>query len=240
MKKLIIEAPSGLDPKYKLWAREAAGEMLSLFPEYKSSFQIEFDELCRHGQTEIDQAAFDRLPDDEFKRKFVRLSNGKYLVPYASEAWYLAQSSAENRANGIDAADMEKYGKLKAEGMLHRKSQDIVVSLLGSDIQPAFYGYGIEGLNAVISTPNCNDKEFFITILCTNSAIFSTLPMNGVPIPKTTRLWVSTAPMTNALWAKAIIMTSPGKGWNANGKTVRLSVTNVLPPCGKNWKICPV
>ena len=25
MKKLIIEAPSGLDPKYKLWAREAAG-----------------------------------------------------------------------------------------------------------------------------------------------------------------------------------------------------------------------
>ncbi|MFR0737557.1 MAG: hypothetical protein ACLSHR_11825 [Oscillospiraceae bacterium] len=48
-------------------------------------------------------------------------------------------------ANGIDAADMEKYGKLKAEGMLHRKSQDIVVSLLGSDIQPAFYGYGIEG-----------------------------------------------------------------------------------------------
>ena len=55
MKKLIIEAPSGLDPKYKLWAREAAGEMLSLFPEYKSSFQIEFDELCRHGQTEIDQ-----------------------------------------------------------------------------------------------------------------------------------------------------------------------------------------
>lgn len=164
MKKLIIEAPSGLDPKYKLWAREAAGEMLSLFPEYKSSFQIEFDELCRHGQTEIDQAAFDRLPDDEFKRKFVRLSNGKYLVPYASETWYLAQSSAENRANGIDAADMEKYGKLKAEGMLHRKSQDIVVSLLGSDIQPAFYGYGIEGLNAVISTPNCNDKEFFITI----------------------------------------------------------------------------
>lgn len=113
MKKLIIEAPSGLDPKYKLWAREAAGEMLSLFPEYKSSFQIEFDELCRHGQTEIDQAAFDRLPDDEFKRKFVRLSNGKYLVPYASEAWYLAQSSAENRANGIDAADMENTASLK-------------------------------------------------------------------------------------------------------------------------------
>ena len=59
---------------------------------------------------------------------------------------------------------MAKYGQLKAENMVRTDSQDLVVTLLNEKIEPSFYGYGIEKLNAVLSTQTCNDKEFFITI----------------------------------------------------------------------------
>ena len=49
MKKIIIETPAGTHPKYKLWAKEAAEEMLALFPEYKSSFKAEFSD-CQIGR----------------------------------------------------------------------------------------------------------------------------------------------------------------------------------------------
>ena len=85
-------------------------------------------------------------------------------MPYASEQWYLLAASAENRKKGINGVDMAKYGQLKAENMVRTDSQDLVVTLLNEKIEPSFYGYGIEKLNAVLSTQTCNDKELFITI----------------------------------------------------------------------------
>ena len=54
MKKIIIETPAGTHPKYKLWAKEAAEEMLALFPEYKSSFKAEFSDCRPQNKSEID------------------------------------------------------------------------------------------------------------------------------------------------------------------------------------------
>ncbi len=164
MKKIIIETPAGTHPKYKLWAKEAAEEMLALFPEYKSSFKAEFSDCRPQNKSEIDVNEYVSLPNDDYKQKFIKLPNGKYLVPYASEQWYLLAASAENRKTGINGVDMAKYGQLKAENMVRTDSQDLVVTLLNEKLEPSFYGYGIEKLNAVLSTQTCNDKELFITI----------------------------------------------------------------------------
>lgn len=164
MKKLILETPTGTPPHYKIWAKEAAQEMLSMFPEYKSSFQIEFDDCHPKNKTEISVAEYTALPNDELKSKYFKLPNGRYLVPYASEKWFLAVASEQNKAKGINAVDMEHYARLKAEKMLREKSQDLVVTLLNQPIEPKFYGYGIEKLNSVLSLENCTDKELFITI----------------------------------------------------------------------------
>lgn len=164
MKKIIIQAPGGTDPKFKLWAKEAAQEMLSIFPEYKSSFKVEFDDCRSLQKTEISQTEFDQLPDDDFKKRFIKLPGGKYLVPYASEQWYLQSASEKNKQKGVQAVDMEEYTRLKAENMLRENSQDLIVTLLNEKIEPSFYGYGIEKLNAVLSTQACTDKELFITI----------------------------------------------------------------------------
>ena len=164
MKKIIIETPAGTNPKYKLWAKEAAEEMLSLFPEYKSSFKAEFSDCRPQNKSEIDVSEYVSLPNDDYKKKFIKLPNGNYLVPYASEQWYLMAASEENRRKGINGVDMAKYGQLKAENMIRTNSQDLVVSLVNEKIEPAFYGYGIEKLNAVLSTQTCDDKELFITI----------------------------------------------------------------------------
>lgn len=164
MKKIVIETPSGTSPQHKLWVQEAAREMLEIFPEYKSSFKIEFDDCRPQQKTEIAQADFARLPDDDYKKKFIQLPNGSYLVPYASERWYLEQASAGNRQKGLTGVNMEEYARLKAENMIRNQSQDLVVTLLNEKIEPSFYGYGIEKMNAVLSTLACDDKDLFITI----------------------------------------------------------------------------
>lgn len=42
MKKIVIYTQNSVSPVQKFWAKEAAQEFVSMFPEYKNSFEIEF------------------------------------------------------------------------------------------------------------------------------------------------------------------------------------------------------
>lgn len=164
MKKIIIQTQQGINPQYKLWAQEAVQEMLKMFPEYRSSFKIEFDDSQTNGKDKISQQEFDQLPDNADKKEYIKLKNGEYLVPHASTLWYLRKASQKNRRNKINAVDITEFGRLKADYLEKNLSDAIIFSLLKEQINPPCYGYGIEGLNAVLSTLDCPDKEFFITI----------------------------------------------------------------------------
>lgn len=92
VKKIVIENQNGVDAKYNTWAAEAIGEFLDLFPEYRDNFEIEDRGNYKPDGSEIEQKEFDLLPDNNFKKMCVKLSNGKYLVPYASTDWYVEQA----------------------------------------------------------------------------------------------------------------------------------------------------
>lgn len=164
MKKIIIQTQQGINPQYKLWAQEAVQEMLKMFPEYKSSFKVEFEDDQRSGKETISQQEFDQLPDNADKKEYIKLKNGEYLVPHASTLWYIRKASQGNRRNKINAVDITEFAHLKADYLEKNQSGNILFSLLKEKINPPCYGYGIEGLNAVLSTLDCPDKEFFITI----------------------------------------------------------------------------
>lgn len=164
MKKIIIQTQQGINPQYKLWAQEAVQEMLKMFPEYRSSFKVEFDDNQTNGKDKISQQEFDLLPDNAEKKQYIKLKNGEYLVPHASTLWYLRKASQGNRRNKINAVDITQFAHLKREYLEKNQPDVILFSLLKEKISPPCYGYGIEGLNAVLSTLDCPDKEFFITI----------------------------------------------------------------------------
>lgn len=83
-KKLVLEFETGLPPKYKKWAKEAAENFVSLFPEYKDSLTVDIDGTPTHiSRNELEniisrstQASpqairnlFEEQPDGTFLRK---------------------------------------------------------------------------------------------------------------------------------------------------------------------------
>lgn len=169
MKKIVIATPNGINPKFKKWAKDATAEFLSLFPEYKNSFSIEFRDDANAPQKEISQAEYDRLPDDNHKLQFVKTANGTWLVPYESMEWFIEQATKPNRRQGIDAVDVSILAGLQKARIEQKAKDEIVVSLLNGRFSPACFGYtlgeAIDAASVAISLDNCPDEEFFKTIL---------------------------------------------------------------------------
>ncbi len=169
MKKIVIASQNGINPKYKKWAREATAEILSLFPEYKNSFTIEFRDDTNSPHKEISQTEYDNLPDDNHKLQFVKTARGTWLVPYESMEWFVEQATKPNRRNGSDAVDVSILAGLQKARIEQKAKDEIVVSLLNGRFSPACFGYtlgdAINAASVAISLDNCQDEEFFKTIL---------------------------------------------------------------------------
>lgn len=167
MKKIVIASQNGTNPKFKKWAKEAVVELLQMFPEYKNSFQIEFRDDAHAAHKEITQEEYDRLPDDAQKLLFVKTSGGKWLVPYESMEWYITQAKKANLRRGEDALDLRVLSALNQQYIVTKAPDEIICNFIGEKFQPSCYGYGVEGRLLIISTtnPNCQDEDFFKTIM---------------------------------------------------------------------------
>lgn len=167
MKKIVIASQNGTNPQFKKWAKEAVSELLQMFPEYKNSFQIEFRDDTHATHKEITQEEYDRLPDDAQKQLFIKASNGKWLVPYESMDWYIAQAKKANLRRGEDAVDLRALSVLNQRYIEDKAPDEITCNLIGENFQPYCYGYGVEGKLLVISTTNpcCQNEDFFKTIM---------------------------------------------------------------------------
>lgn len=164
MKKIVIHSQDGINPQVKLWAREAAQEFLDMFPEYKNSFQIAFRDDEQSLHKEITQAEYDALPDSHYKRQFIKTTEGTWLVPYESMAWFLAQAKKPNPRGGPDKIDVSNLMALQKARIEQKANDEVVVSLVKGEFKQSCYGYAFEKFGSVLSVDACREKEFFKTI----------------------------------------------------------------------------
>lgn len=164
MKKIAIAIQNNVDSNYKKWAKEATDEFLQMFPEYKNSFSIEIRDDANINDKEISQAQYDALPNDSYKQKFIKSTNGKWLVPYKSLEWTLAQAKKTSTQNTPNRVDVRKVMSLQADRIENQAQDEIVVSLVKGQFNPYCYGYAYEKYGSVLAVDACRDEEFFKTI----------------------------------------------------------------------------
>ena len=152
-KKIVIENQRGVAPEFNLWTMEAVEEMLELFPEFKDKFAVEARGNYRPQGSEIDRDAFENIPDDE-KDLYVRLSSGKYLVPYASTDWYIERAKQLSGNNGFDS---EKLVKLRADA--NDGENPLSITLTVDAFAPACTGYGVQNLGLGISVKDFDESQ---------------------------------------------------------------------------------
>ena len=152
-KKIVIENQRGVAPEFNLWTMEAVEEMLELFPEFKDKFAVEARGNYRPQGSEIDRDAFENIPDDE-KDLYVRLSSGKYLVPYASTDWYIERAKQLSGNNGFDS---EKLVKLRADANDGENPLSIILTV--DAFAPACTGYGVQNLGLGISVKDFDESQ---------------------------------------------------------------------------------
>lgn len=160
VKKIVIESQHGVGSDYNIWATEAVKEFLDLFPEHRDKFAIESRGNYKPDGSEIDQEQFDLLPDNMHKKLFIKLDNGKYLVPYASTDWYIEQ--ARNSSGDKDKLDVHILGGLRQTA----PNTDNITLLLACDtFKPFCYGCGHQNISTSINTTACNNKNLFKNII---------------------------------------------------------------------------
>lgn len=159
-KKIVIENQKGVDPKYNTWAMEALDEMLNLFPEFKDKFEVEARGNFKPQGSEIEQADFDNLPDDNAKKLYIKLPSGKYLVPHASTDWYVEQTKLLSENNGFDSEIMTK---LRADSNAPEKP--LTIMLACDEFAPLCSGYGVQNLGTSITTQDMDNKDFFKNVI---------------------------------------------------------------------------
>ena len=152
-KKIVIENQRGVAPEFNLWTMEAVEEMLELFPEFKDKFAVEARGNYRPQGSEIDRDAFENIPDDE-KDLYVRLSSGKYLVPYASTDWYIERAKQLSGNNGFDS---EKLVKLRADA--NDGENPLSITLTVDAFAPTCTGYGVQNLGLGISVKDFDESQ---------------------------------------------------------------------------------
>ena len=173
MKKFVIHTPNGINPSQKLQTKEAVEEFISMFPEYRNSFKIEFRDDHDMTGKEITQAQFDALPDSEHKRKFIKSPRGTWLVPHESMEWYVLSSQ-----NTDGKINIRELAKSQGERTADRAQDEIPVCIVNGDVEPFCYGYTggtvttypdghqVDHSVVVLSSKNCgNDPEFLKTIV---------------------------------------------------------------------------
>ena len=168
MKKFVIHTQDGVAPELKLAAKEAAEEFLSVFPEYKNSFKIEFRDDANIQGKEISQAEFDALPDGPEKQSFRKSSRGTWLVPYKSMEWFLKQATQNMQA---DERDVRALTSLQND---KRKDDEFIISLVNGTLVSKnpngqrevnfAYGYTLGNCFTLSATACDNDKEMLKTI----------------------------------------------------------------------------
>ena len=165
MKRIIIHSQNGLSPLMKKAAEDAAREFLEMFPEYKNSFTIEHrdDEHLTHKK--ISQAEYDALPDDNYKKLFVKTADGHWLVPYESMEWFVSQATEGPADKKIDA---DKLTRLRSDYLKEQNSSDIVINLVKEKFRtdtPKETLYGLTIGNCFsISAEACADEDLFKAI----------------------------------------------------------------------------
>jgi len=174
MKKIVIYTQDGVRPDLKLVAKEGVEEFLSVFPEYKNSFKIEFRDDTNIQGKEISQAEFDALPDSPEKQSFIKSPRGTWLVPYKSMEWYIASSRAEDGSSNIDA---KKLITLHTTCVVNNAETDVPICLVNNNLTPSCYGYtsGVtktqngttSAADAIVVSMNAcsSNKEFLKTVL---------------------------------------------------------------------------
>lgn len=162
VKKIIIESQWKTDPKFNDWAAEAVREFTELFPEFRDKFVIEDRKCHKPRGSVISEEKFNNLPDDAEKKLYVRLKNGRYLVPYQSTDWYVQQARLATNGRELDASVLSG---LRLRHAQETNSTDIVIMLANSKFKPFCFGYGLEGYTSSISTSACRDKDFFKNII---------------------------------------------------------------------------
>ncbi len=173
MKKFVIHTPNGINPSQKLQTKQAVEEFISMFPEYRNSFKVEFRDDANVTGKEIDQAQYDALPDNEQKRKFIKSSRGTWLVPHQSMEWYILSSQNSN-----GEINVQNVAKLHGERISEADSNEIPICIVNGNVSPFCYGYTggtittfpdgrqVENSAVILSAKNCgNDPEFFKTIV---------------------------------------------------------------------------
>lgn len=163
MKKIVIFTQNGVSPQQKKWAKEAAEEFISVFPEYKDSFKIVFRDDDHLSGKEITQAEYDALPATSNKNEYIKNSDGKWLVPYKSMEWYLAKAKSSRSHNAVDAAVLSDTSN---DYLRRTGSTDIIVNLVKNkfDVDNGIL-YGLTSGNSFsLSLASCDNEALLKTI----------------------------------------------------------------------------
>ena len=166
MKKIVIYAQNGVSPLHKKWANEAAQEFVAMFPEYKNSFRIEQKDDAHACNKEISQDEYDRLPDSEHKRKFIKTASGTWLVPYESMTWFVAQASRGLPRGVVDA---NKMTEAQVKYLEQNNSNDVFISIVKGKFKVAnadeiLYGLTTDNKTITLSAASCAEEYLFKTI----------------------------------------------------------------------------
>ena len=173
MKKIVLCVPEGMNQTLKTAGKEAIKEFVSMFPEYKDSFEIEIRDDAHIRDKEISQAQYNTLPPNQ-KRGFIRSPRGTWLVPHKSMEWYILSSQA---ADGSNKVDVGKMTTLQSKHNINSENIEVPICLINSNLSPSCYGYtggvvktknGVktEASSVVVSAKACqNDKELIKTII---------------------------------------------------------------------------
>ena len=155
MKKIVIHSPKEVSQDIKDAAAEAVQDFIDMFPEYKDSFVIEHQDTGVIQDKIISQSEYDAMPDNDYKRQFVKSGDRYILTP---------QDSAHP-----DKINLPKLAYLLGYTYSHYAKDDLPICLVNRDVVPFCYGFtgGTKTTDAIaISTVTCqNNKEFIKTII---------------------------------------------------------------------------
>lgn len=160
-KKLVLEFEDGLASQYKKWTKEAVEKFVSLFPDFKDSFEIKLAQKSFVSKQEIEEALA-RSPNHSAKEVwswFERQADGRYLTKNSID-WHILHSTENGKINLL------KWVRYKENGNDIASGEDPLKISISK--RPTDLGYGISHNvgGPCISASQCgNDESFFKSVV---------------------------------------------------------------------------
>lgn len=185
----VIDVAEDVSYDYVRTAIVSCKEFLSLFPEYKDRFGIEvryknkLTNVLTGKSIDFDGTISKEQFESSFPNgndKYIRLPNGRYLVPGESMAWYEAFSKRENGGFNYSKASVEQVKWKNSHLNANTPTNYFRIGITNKKMynEEGLFGYGISTpqVGTVVSTSCFTQNKFKRLILHEFSHVFEATP----------------------------------------------------------------